>query len=518
MSSQSNRSANSSSLRRVNSAPGRQPATRVRRPIAGQPLTAPAVTTPMTTLTPVPKRTVVGPPPPPPPVTTTVPPTIPMGVDDRLREAKLAMVRSLADQMRESTQASTYAGQIDQLLDVLHSKRQLTDEDLDLALRELVPVEMIAIEPVPPDVIPEPIGLYDIELGGEHLDTLGPTLSPMMYKTTAIQASVLQYMIEDGGFSFTSTEALKVAINGVADLYKTPRDPVGEERTAIGEEYFRLAERMREDKDEPTKLGNTLGVDASSVSLPQARALNRFLAEHPDFVWNLRKNDYLRGIKFGESRAEKWGGGVFDRAHDKKIEMAALPVTPPDAFVRLFVHETGHAGFERRLLGEIPDELNRDQVSGIRARVDYLNGLMAGGAQLTREQNKELRKGEKKLRKLNEYAATMSPDAKVLYRAWRTLRRDNGRHMLGVDLGLSPQPDARDWKQYLNPAQRRSYQAQKFYEFCAEGFMLYAMGDLDSHVEQVQANESIAPAVKQAWQDAQAVFHKHASPFFRQMV
>jgi hypothetical protein len=99
----------------------------------------------------------------------------------------------------------------------------------------------------------------------------------------------------------------------------------------------------------------------------------------------------------------------------------------------------------------------------------------------------------------------MSDLAKTLYQAWRRLRRDYGAQLLGIDLWEDPR------RNRLSPEQRRRYQAGNFGEFCAEVFMLYAMGDLQAHVLAILASD-IDEDVQTAWKNAWYVLQTVAAP------
>jgi hypothetical protein len=112
----------------------------------------------------------------------------------------------------------------------------------------------------------------------------------------------------------------------------------------------------------------------------------------------------------------------------------------------------------------------------------------------------------RRCQEIHAYWDTMSARAKAFYRAWLTLRADDGKHLLGLDLWQDPHANR------LSPGQRRRYQAGKFDEFCAEVFMQFAMGDLYPHVLAVLSANTIDPDVRTAWQNVWQVLDAVASP------
>jgi hypothetical protein len=228
-----------------------------------------------------------------------------------------------------------------------------------------------------------------------------------------------------------------------------------------------------------------VGDQALGLPLPQAAAIITFHQTYPR-VWR-QLADANVTLLFNSTAADEWGGGYFQ---DKKIHMSKLPFMPAGAFVRLVVHEIGHALFEQILLNHktMPIQLMRDQIAG----------FLEPGAQDASERTM--------LCQL--YWDEMSGLAKIFYRSWLTLCQHRGLHMLGVDLWEGPEPR----RSRLAPQQRRSYQAGGFDEFCAESFMLYAMGDLQPHVQAVLADATIDQDVRTAWQNAWYVLETVAGP------
>jgi hypothetical protein len=379
----------------------------------------------------------------------------------------------------------------------------VTANDLDDAFAAMLVAEhrtFTGDTTLPQDRVQDAIAPRRIELDRQRFETIGAELTSLVHGS--VEASILQYMIEHGGFAFSSPEELTKAIGDIQALYEGTASPA-----AAREDYRQIAQQLREDAGAPAALGRILGLDEPpDVPLPQASTVNQFLAGHPNFWPNVRAR--IAGIKFNSRSARSWGGGVFDLNGDKTVQIASLPATPPDAFARLLVHETGHATFERMLLDEkdMPYELNTDRYPQILARRNDLQGLIDAGQELNPKMQRELASIDEVRQRNGAFWSAMSPDAQAFYQAWQTLRKDGGRHLLGLDLG--PEPKG----QYLSPANRRQYQAEKFSEFCAETFMQYAMGDLGPHVDMLLIKEGVPPEVKQAWRDARAVLERRATP------
>jgi hypothetical protein len=97
----------------------------------------------------------------------------------------------------------------------------------------------------------------------------------------------------------------------------------------------------------------------------------------------------------------------------------------------------------------------------------------------------------------------MSQDARRFYSAWLVLRRDQGRYLLGLDLGTGRGPTA-----------RQVYQADTFQEFCAESFMHVATGALADHLHTLAANPLLPPEILDAWQRASAILEKYRMLLF----
>ena len=224
------------------------------------------------------------------------------------------------------------------------------------------------------------------------------------------------------------------------------------------------------------------------IPLPQAGAVMCFHDAYPQF-WP-RLTNRISGFKFNSSKADEYGGGLFD---DDTICISNLSSTLPGAYVRLVVHEIGHAAFEAVLLNnkKMPLVLAKDAVQS-------LQDPPSGAGSLTE------REGE--CWTIQRYWNTMSPAAKIFYQSWRVLRVQNGHYLLGTDLGLTPKSE------HISVVKRQKYQADSFGEFCAESFMLFAMGDLHDHVVTLLADNAVGDNVKRAWRNAWWILSMIAEP------
>jgi hypothetical protein len=223
------------------------------------------------------------------------------------------------------------------------------------------------------------------------------------------------------------------------------------------------------------------------VPPPQAAAVIRFHETYPQ-VWPQLVTAGVK-VKFNSRSSDARGGALFD---NNTIHISKLLVTPAGAFVRLLVHEIGHALFETKLLDKktMPHDLVVDKLTDLSRPVEQA----------------ALREQSKKCQEIRDFWDGMSGPAKTLYQAWRTLRRNGGEHLPGIDLWQDPRANR------LSPEQRQQYQAGNFGEFCAEVFMLYALGDLQAHVLAVLSRSGIGQDVKTAWKNAWHVLETKAAP------
>ncbi|MGD9932219.1 MAG: hypothetical protein AB7T37_00730 [Dehalococcoidia bacterium] len=210
-------------------------------------------------------------------------------------------------------------------------------------------------------------------------------------------------------------------------------------------------------------------------SLPesQSAALAGFLNMHPDF-----KNQ-LKGVKFkfgSEAFEVKNLGGLFTRDNTVHIE----PQDDPEAFMKLLLHELGHATFQKMLLEDPSAAL------GEAAAKD----TPAGPEEALQSVDKVL---EQRTKPLND-------DGKKLYDAWRALKAAGATSLFAVRIGERGEQD------------RREYQAANFNEFCAETFMHVAR-DQDAwlaHIGAIVGDADMPNAIKDAWKAVRDILAKYA--------
>lgn len=375
-------------------------------------------------------------------------------------------------------------------MDPVH--HQGTDEDdLDAAFAELLaagPTQArpavgrraseLGVPPVP--VFPPQVGAFDTYCPAIVRTLIADENDPR--KVDIDNAAIMQIVIQRGGLSLA--QLLKaIRVRYLERAGHGPADPGL--AAAIIAEYDTIVETLMGCRPALDRLRTLLSVEDLVVPAPQAAAVMCFHDAYPQFWSSLDKTIV---IKFNSSDADSRGGGLFK---DNVVHMSALPCTPPGAFVRLFVHELGHASFERILLENknMPVDICTYAVPDL-ADPHADPGSDGGG-----------RRAE-----LLAYWNAMTPQAKLLYEAWLTLRHENGKWLVGLDLWEDPKGN-RLW-----PGQRRPYQANSFSEFCAETFMLFAMGDLHDHVQVVLDNPEFGADVQMAWRKAWRVLTEVAGP------
>ncbi|GHG14295.1 MULTISPECIES: hypothetical protein [Amycolatopsis] len=214
---------------------------------------------------------------------------------------------------------------------------------------------------------------------------------------------------------------------------------------------LRIVERLLENEKHRGDLEskNLKTSRAGLVSARNIRKFNELLNKNPKFV------DYLKkaGIKISFSSSDARNLGSLYVHDSKTVHLSPeADEASPGVFLRLLLHEMGHASFERMLM-------NTD------------------------------------LRILNE-------DGRVFHDAWTVLRRNDGRYMFGLDLGYVGTPDA-----------RKVYQAQRFEEFCAESFM-YRVTESDllkRHVNELnEPSKDVPQDIRDAWSKAIVILDKYA--------
>ncbi|GHG39008.1 MULTISPECIES: hypothetical protein [Amycolatopsis] len=212
----------------------------------------------------------------------------------------------------------------------------------------------------------------------------------------------------------------------------------------------RIVRRLLEKDEQVGKLKSKFGKtsDAEKVPARNLRGFNEFLDANPAFVNHLAKAGIT--IRFGSGHASGLGG-LYTHA-DRTVHLErGVERTSPGIFLRLLLHEMGHASFEQMLMTTNPSTLNQDE-------------------QAFRD-------------------------------AWTVLRRNDGQYLLGLDLGEGREP-----------AERKKYQAGNFSEFCAENFMhrVTAPDLLNKHLTEINKPGSHIPQdIRDAWRDAIVVLDKY---------
>ncbi|MFI5957391.1 hypothetical protein [Cryptosporangium sp. NPDC051539] len=217
-----------------------------------------------------------------------------------------------------------------------------------------------------------------------------------------------------------------------------------------------------------------------AVTVAQQHAVNGFLAAHPRFWPNIQM--CLSTVVWGSKWTKDWGGFVYYHTYqdamvqfNQELHVRSEPETAPQNFLRLFLHETGHACFERLLRHDLSiSPVVAQHVPPHRVQASYEITMIGD----------------------------LPPAARLFYDAWMELKHDNGAGFCCLDLGA----DRTNGR--MSPAQRRKYQADDFSEFCAEMFMMYAMGDLPTFMKGLEPDT----ADSRAWVSALAVLDFWAKP------
>jgi hypothetical protein len=194
-----------------------------------------------------------------------------------------------------------------------------------------------------------------------------------------------------------------------------------------------------------------------------------------DFIDTIRRdplNDILKSIRSIDfssrgAMASDFGGGVYILEKDtillggKAANDLREPLSPA-GFMKLFLHEVGHARFQPQMFrGEMPSEIKAGAVN--------IDNPLAR----------------------DDLTSQFSEDGKSLYRAWQILRQDKGKYLIGWKIGIRH-----------NEADRQDYQAKGFHEFLAESFMhiMYETPKLSEHVSAISRSKTTPQEVREAWQ------------------
>lgn len=404
------------------------------------------------------------------------------------------------------------SGALDQLQRVVDAFKRgdATDAALQRAMSTLRLIETTGRPTVPLDeaLRPKPTSTLTPKSFGLVLDgqkVTGFSFGQMQDLNTARgrgpnfpAGAALGYVLADGTFDGTTQQLVALLDDTEKALMGVP---------VANDKAVQLAKMSAEDRaaqDELRWFFADAGITATmrGGSAPQCRALLNWLKRNPKYLTNLKAKG-VAGFVFGS--AEAAGPGEYKKPF---VHMADLPDKPPDQFVRLTVHETGHAGFQRALIGEL--SMGADIEAYVNAAMEHLDVFNAFEHSTSPDQQAALKARLDELEKTLATGAAawdqFSPDAKRFYRAWMELRREKGRYLIGVDQGRNTK------KSDMNQADRQSYQAATFIELCAEGFMHLAMGDLDPFVAVIQSRDDIPDEVRKAWSVVQHILHQYGDP------
>jgi hypothetical protein len=315
--------------------------------------------------------------------------------------------------------------------------------------------------------------------------------------------SVMEYLVAYGRPDMTTAQ-LTGLVRDIADrvnrLMANARADIGFGPAAD------VARRIQEDEARLRRLASTYPeANVNEVPPIQAGAIDEFLQAHPRLVENLRQ----RRILFAHQEANAWGGGLY---RNGIIHMGNMSDLPPDGFLRLFLHEVGHALFQQALLRgvapegddqRLPPLWHRGEVIHLLARRRVL--LFAQERNPSADRERELDVIQDRLRGFETVWASMTEDARTYYRAWLLLGRERGRWLLGLDLGNNN----------MRPDDRQDYQATTFIEFVAETFMQAATGELDTFLDGLLAADDVPADVKEAWLAINDVLNRLGRPLFR---
>ncbi|MEV6829897.1 hypothetical protein [Amycolatopsis sp. NPDC051102] len=263
---------------------------------------------------------------------------------------------------------------------------------------------------------------------------------------------VIEAMIDDNVLHKVSVPLLAKEIPEIAQLYLANNPS----KLTSDDPRTRIARRLLENDKQVAKLKSKLGKTSRADLVPgrNLREFNEFLDANPAFVDYLIKANIR--IIFSSSQA-KGIGGLYTHA-DKTVHLESeVKDASPGVFLRLLLHEMGHASFQQVLMTTTPGALNQDE-------------------QAFRD-------------------------------AWAVLRRNDGQYLLGLDLGQS-----------RGPVARKKYQANDFVEFCAENFMhrVTAPDLLNQHLIAINKPGNHVPQdVRDAWRDAIAILDKYARLLLR---
>jgi hypothetical protein len=276
-----------------------------------------------------------------------------------------------------------------------------------------------------------------------------------------------------------------------------------------------IAATMLENDNRLGMIGPQMGAPSlSSVGRGNALATATFMEAHPEFMTYL-KQQKIKTI-FNANKAKGMGGMYGDGtiSIEEKVGKESK-----DVFLRTLIHEMGHATFQQLLLkdhlsddvskgeqGNLADTLNTTniQVNLLMQQNVGLPGQRTNVRNIQPVQQQSTQLGQRVDQKLHleEELAKFSDDGLQFYNAWLVLRQDDGRYLLGMDLGS-----------VMSSEGRKPYQAERFEEFCAESFMHIAKeeGALSQHIKSLQENDEAPGEVKHAWDQVWVILQHYKS-------
>ncbi|MFL5909960.1 MAG: hypothetical protein ACJ768_05255 [Gaiellaceae bacterium] len=342
--------------------------------------------------------------------------------------------------------------------------------------------------------VPDRLTVRDLRGDQNLLKALGEMMGGSVH---AEKVTLLADALFARGTADISTADFLATVESVGASYDN-LEAGGERATIENTDDGRIAVQMYEMTRARSGLSGVVTASGlQSLTAPQARRLHEFLEN------NRSLKDYINRSRikyaFGSQFAANYGGGVF---LDGTIYMEPLDTESAETFLRLVVHETGHATFQRAVVPHdlwadrtIPESWDKGMVYELmaeRRRLEddsdpstHADRIAEIGELLAKERFDDIWKG-------------LGQDARKLYEAWGILRARNGEHLLGVDLGTG-----------RNQAQRRDYQAKTFSEFCAESFMHVATREIQAHYQHITTDQSVPPEARRAWETAIKILDSH---------
>ncbi len=317
-------------------------------------------------------------------------------------------------------------------------------------------------------------------------------------------ATIISEIIASGEQIDCSLPELAQLVSSIGQVYLIGEDVQDQRAQQIGL-------RMRQNDERISEQSGVFGKGLASTGRGNALATLDLMEEQQGLM------RYMEQIKlkfiFNSSKAKGIGGMYGDgvvHLEDK------LGKEPKDVFLRTLIHEIGHATFQQRLLkdkldpqvsqgdfGDIQQEITRlDQeiTNMTQGQVEDMRKVKLGRMQNLWQQTERMGELVEQQELLQRELQKFEGDGLAFYNAWLVLRQDEGRYMLGVDLGS-----------VMNPTGRQKYQAEKFEEFCAESFMHIVKEPqmLYQHVDMLRENGEVPGNVINAWDTALDVLRNH---------